>query len=137
MLVGKRSGEYICSQCRRRQLAAFTNGHGRFVSQTRRLPQQSPSAIRDESEMDRAEEADGMRREVGRMTERLVQMTEESIEQGGRGASKAIDEAGFSEQLRKELEDRFQQSRFKSENAAAFSEVNMPVCLSIAVPRLY
>lgn len=69
-----------------------------------------------------------MRQEVGRMTERLVQMTEESIEEGGRGARRAVEEAGFSEQLKKQLEERLEQSKFKSEHATSFAEVTLPVC---------
>jgi hypothetical protein len=38
------------------------------------------------------------------MSRRLAQMTEENIEQGGRSAQRAVEEAGFSEELRKSLE---------------------------------
>ena len=68
-----------------------------------------------------------MRQEIGRMTERLVQMTEQSIEQGGKGARKAVEEAGFSEELKKRMEARLEESKFKSENASALAEANMPV----------
>ena len=61
------------------------------------------------------------------MTERLAQMTEESIGQGGRSARKAVEAAGFSEELKKKLEERLQESNFRSENAAAFAEINLPV----------
>ena len=63
------------------------------------------------------------------MSERLSQMTENSIEQGGRSANKTIHEAGFSDELKRRLEAKIQDSTFKSQNAAAFAEVNMPVCL--------
>ena len=65
--------------------------------------------------------------EQGGMSRRLAQMTDESIEQGGRSAKKAIEEGGFSEELKRRLEERIQESSFKSENPAAFSQVNMPV----------
>jgi len=74
-------------------------------------------------------EVDGKEEEQGRMSQRLSQMTEESIEQGGRSMKKAIEEGGFSENLKKQLETRIQDSKFKSENPAAFAEINMPVCL--------
>jgi hypothetical protein len=35
--------------------------------------------------------------------------------------------AGFSEELKKQLEERIAQSSFRSENAAAVSQVDMPV----------
>lgn len=61
------------------------------------------------------------------MSERLEQMTEETIEQGGRGAQKAIYEAGFSEELKRKLESKILDSKFKSENPTAFAQLNIPV----------
>ena len=132
MLIGKKSREYICTHCRRRRLNQSPYPNGQSFHQAIRLPQQTRPSIKDEAKMDEAEEAEEMRREVGRMTERLVQMTEESIEQGGRGAKKAVEEAGFSDQLKKQLEGRLKGSSFQSENAAAFAEINMPVRSMIA-----
>lgn len=60
------------------------------------------------------------------MAGRLAQMTNEMIEQGGRSAKKAIEEGGFSEELKKKLEARLQESSFRSENAAAFAQVSLP-----------
>lgn len=66
--------------------------------------------------------------DVGAMSKRLSEMTEEHIEHGGRSARKAMDEAGFSEELKRRLEARIADSKFKSENPAAFAQLNMPVC---------
>ena len=65
--------------------------------------------------------------EPGGMSRRLAQMTDESIEQGGRSAKKAMEEVGFSEELKRRLEARIQESSFKNENPAAFAQVNLPV----------
>ena len=64
----------------------------------------------------------------GAMSRRLADMTDKTIEQGGRGAQKAIQESGFSVELKKRLEARIIDSRFKSENPAAFAQISMPVC---------
>ena len=64
------------------------------------------------------------------MSERLAQITDELIEQDGRRAKKAIEEGGFSEELKKKLEARLQESSFRSKNAAAFAQVSLPVRLS-------
>lgn len=61
------------------------------------------------------------------MSGRLAQMTDEMIEQDGRRAKKAIDEGGFSEELKKKLEARLQENSFRSENAAAFAQASLPV----------
>jgi len=61
------------------------------------------------------------------MSERLAQMTEESIQEGGRGTCKALEEAGFSQELEMQLETpKIQDSTFKSSNPAAFAQANMP-----------
>jgi len=63
------------------------------------------------------------------MSRRLADMTDETLESGGRTARKAVDEAGFSEELKKRLEARIQDSTFRSENLVAFAQVNMPVSI--------
>ncbi len=61
------------------------------------------------------------------MSRRLAEMTDETIEQGGRHAQKAIQESGFSEEMKKRLEARILDSRFKIENPVAFAQMSMPV----------
>ena len=75
------------------------------------------------------------------MSERLAQMTDGMIEQDGRSTKKAIEEGGFSEELKKKLEARLQEHLFRSENATAFAQANLPVrsnCIIILyVSRIY
>ncbi|KAH8700519.1 hypothetical protein BGW36DRAFT_395593 [Talaromyces proteolyticus] len=68
----------------------------------------------------------GEKREEGALSRRLSEMTEEAFLEGGRSARKNIEEAGFSDDLKKQLEEKIKMSTFKSENAGAFSVVNMP-----------
>lgn len=65
--------------------------------------------------------------EAGGMTRRLAQMTDESLEQGGRSAQNVIKEVGFSEELKSRLEARILDGKVKGDNPAAFAELNMPV----------
>lgn len=67
------------------------------------------------------------------MSRRLSEMTEDTVEHGGRAARKALDEAGFSEELKRRLEAKIADSTFRNENPAAFAQLDMPVCL----PRQY
>ena len=64
--------------------------------------------------------------EKGAMSRRLAQMSEEGLEAGGRSAIKAVEEAGFSEDLKRELEEKIANASFRSEHASAFAEVDMP-----------
>lgn len=65
-------------------------------------------------------------KEEGAFTKRLKELSEESLETGGRSARKAVEEAGFSEDLKSELEKKIADAGFRSDNASAFAQVNMP-----------
>ncbi|KAK2797057.1 hypothetical protein FQN51_008829 [Onygenales sp. PD_10] len=62
------------------------------------------------------------------MSRRLSEMAEESMTEGGKSARKNMQEAGFSEELKKRLEEKIATAggSFKNDHAAAFSVVNMP-----------
>ncbi|KAL3463411.1 hypothetical protein BJX64DRAFT_287433 [Aspergillus heterothallicus] len=64
--------------------------------------------------------------EDGAMTRRLSEMTEQAFLEGGRSTRKNLEHVGFSEELKKELEERVATAAFKSEHAAAHSIANMP-----------
>ena len=58
-------------------------------------------------------------------------MTEDAMLEGGRSARRNIDQAGFSEDLKKQLEERVLAASFKNEHAAAFSILDMPVSIGV------
>lgn len=96
----------------------------------------STSLLRQDGSSDKAQSqaqqstndaSNNQTQEEGAMSRRLAEMTEEALLEGGRSARKSIQEAGFSEELKQQLEERVKASAFKSENAAAFSVANMPV----------
>ncbi|CAL5872788.1 uncharacterized protein PFLUO_LOCUS7057 [Penicillium psychrofluorescens] len=60
------------------------------------------------------------------MSRRLAQMTEDAMLEGGRSARRNVQQAGFSEELKKQLEERMAAASFKSEHAAAHSILDMP-----------
>ncbi|KAJ5740570.1 hypothetical protein N7493_000442 [Penicillium malachiteum] len=65
-------------------------------------------------------------KEEGAMARRLSQMTEDALLEGGRAARRNIEHAGFSEDLKRQLEERVKAASFKSEHAAAHSILDMP-----------
>lgn len=67
-------------------------------------------------------------KEEGALSRRLSEMTEEALLEGGRSARKNIQEAGFAEDLKRELEEKLKASTFRSDNAQAFSMLDIPVC---------
>ncbi|KAE8374021.1 hypothetical protein BDV26DRAFT_270732 [Aspergillus bertholletiae] len=66
------------------------------------------------------------RKEEGAMARRLSEMTEQAMLEGGRSARKNMEHAGFSDDLKKQLEERIAAAAFKSENATAHAIVDMP-----------
>ncbi|PBP19420.1 hypothetical protein BUE80_DR009791 [Diplocarpon rosae] len=71
-----------------------------------------------------APQGDGERKK-GAMSRRLLEATEEALLEGGRAGKKAVEEVGFSEDLKHELLERVEAAKFRSENAAAFAEAGM------------
>jgi hypothetical protein len=65
--------------------------------------------------------------ERGAMSRRLSEMAEECMDTGSKSDRKLMEDAGFSEELKRTLEERIAQTAFKAEHQQAFSEVNMPV----------
>lgn len=85
----------------------------------------TPSPPRqDGDEPSSIEQAEGSQ---GAMSRRLAQMSEEAIEQGGKGARNIVEEATFSEELKRQLEEKIASATFKSENASALAQANLPL----------
>ena len=129
MNIAKRANPYICVRCLYRQsfLSAILRKNGiisRCFAQSVALPQETSKADGDPKSTSGANEQG---QAEGRMSKRLAQMTDEMIEQDGRGTKRAVEEGGFSEELKRKLEARLQESSFRSENAAAFAQANLPV----------
>jgi hypothetical protein len=60
------------------------------------------------------------------MSRRLEEMASDNLETGGRSARKAVEEAGFSEELKARLQEKITSAGFKSDNTSAFAQVEMP-----------
>ena len=60
------------------------------------------------------------------MSRLLSELSEERITSGDRHAATAIEEAGFSEELKKRLQDRIAEVTFRSNNASASAQAGLP-----------
>ncbi len=65
--------------------------------------------------------------EQGALSRRLSEMAEETMNTGSKSDRKLMQDAGFSDDLKKQLEDRIAQTSFPAQNQRAASQVNMPV----------
>ncbi|KAK5658469.1 hypothetical protein OQA88_1858 [Cercophora sp. LCS_1] len=59
------------------------------------------------------------------MARRLEEATEEALLTGGRAGRRAVEEAGFSEELKSRLLDKLADAKFESDNAAALAEAGV------------
>jgi hypothetical protein len=62
------------------------------------------------------------------LSRRLSEMAEETMDTGSKSDRKLMQDAGFSSDLKKQLEERIAQTSFKAQNQQALSQANMPVC---------
>jgi hypothetical protein len=83
----------------------------------RNIEDGSPGTIKEGEEQEKDE---------GAMTRRLRDMSEQALETGGRSSQKAVSEAGFSEDLKKQLEERIASANFRAEHRASFLEAELP-----------
>ncbi|OQO11229.1 hypothetical protein B0A48_05485 [Cryoendolithus antarcticus] len=100
----------------------------RTPSHLRSAPRSYRFHVRNASDdTSRAERKDDApEKEQGAMSRRLEELSNQSLESGGRAAQKAIADAGFSDELRARLEQKIADANFRSDNASAFAEANMP-----------
>jgi hypothetical protein len=61
------------------------------------------------------------------MSRRLSEMADETMDTGSKSDRRLMEDAGFSEELKRKLEERIAQTGFQAEHQQAFSEVNMAV----------
>ena len=121
---------YVCTRCLFRQSTKSRRYHGlggiRKFSTTSPHKDELSSAPQTRSANEK-EDSTKQEKAEGAMSRRLADMTEETIESGGQTARKAVEEAGFSEELKRQLEAKIQDGHFRNKNPAAFAQVNMPV----------
>ena len=132
--------QYVCARClQRRQRRLFEAQHAirgsKFFS-TLNGGSQAPSGTNAAVAAHAQDEevATNVEKGHGAMSRRLEDLTEQSIQTGGRSAQKSVEEAGFSEELKRKIEAKLQESKFRSEHPAAFATLDMPVCYLTTLP---
>ncbi|KAI1021720.1 hypothetical protein LB503_013238 [Fusarium chuoi] len=83
--------------------------------------QQDKTAKKFEQESDE----NTVEKELGPLAQRLEEATEEALFTGGRAGRRAVEDAGFSEELKERLLSKIADANFKSGNASAFAEAGL------------
>lgn len=122
-MEGARVSFWTCSRClrgsqRRAALASRTS-----LPRHRTFRTSPPQADQDSKSKDVSQTSE---KEQGALSRRLSEMAEETMATGSKSDRKIMSEAGFSEDLKKQLEERIAQSAFTAENQEALSQADMP-----------
>ncbi|KAH7627229.1 hypothetical protein B0T09DRAFT_376776 [Sordaria sp. MPI-SDFR-AT-0083] len=88
-------------------------------------PNESQNATTNPPRNETSSSANPDEKEPGPMTRRLAQATEDALLTGGRAGLRAIEEAGFDEDLRNRLLAKVASAKFASEHASALSEAGL------------
>lgn len=130
MMSGKAIIPYICSRCAvalLRQKARCSIG----AYSRNRWNRHSSSAADAQKPDDNGskhvqKDADSTPPEPGAMSRRLEEATEDALLTGGRAGRRAVEDAGFSDELKERLFARVKDAQFRSEYASASAEAEMP-----------
>ncbi|KAH7142993.1 ASST-domain-containing protein [Fusarium sp. MPI-SDFR-AT-0072] len=103
-----------------RNVCAYTPGALSGASKTEDQ-RQDKTAKKGEQETDE----NTVEKELGPLARRLEEATEEALFTGGRAGRRAVEDAGFSEELKERLLNKIADANFKSENASAFAQASL------------
>ena len=125
------ASNWICSNCIRLQKLHGNQSipwrfHLRPFSSAEQLSEGQATAPKNDEDV-RPQDEGEKEKEIGAMSKRLAEMAEETMDTGSRSDRKMMEDAGFSEELKKQLEDRITQTAFRSQNQQAVSGAEMPV----------
>ncbi|KAI9772835.1 MAG: hypothetical protein M1840_008717 [Geoglossum simile] len=137
------SGHFKCTRYLRVHVNLPLRLRKTISSVSRSAPAKSQHA-RSDGDSDASREQSGASREgdveasveQGAMSRRLAEMTEQSLEGSTRQAQKTVGEAGFSEKLKQQLEERLLDARFREDNVTAFAQVDLPASANRATRDL-
>lgn len=109
---------FICGRC----YQSYGRTEPRIRITQRFYSDRSPEAA-DSSTSDKGKQEP--QKEKGAMYRRLEEATEEALLTGGRAGRRAVEDAGFSEELKEKLLDKLQMAQFRSQYASAVAEAEI------------
>lgn len=121
-----RSSANICGRCLRPRTNASIKGARSVRLQSNEASRGALKPDPNSRDQDKNQDGAASEKEEGAMSRRLAEMASDNLETGGRSARKAVEEAGFSEELKARLQEKIASAGFKSDNASAFAQADMP-----------
>jgi hypothetical protein len=126
---------WTCSRCLRAQQLRGTRSASFKTTERSHQSFSTTATVRDDRPTpptpspgkENGENEAGTTKEPGALSRRLAEMAEETMDTGSKSDRKLMQDAGFSEDLKKQLEERIAQSAFAAQHQQAMSQVTLPV----------
>lgn len=110
-----------CSQSSTHRLPRSFTGHS-FSQSIVLLSEKNTKKANDGDPISLSENDPRPEPEPGAMTRRLQEATEEALLTGGKAGRRAVEDAGFSDELKTKLLDKIAGANFRNEHAGAFAQ---------------
>lgn len=130
MHAPKYSLPYTCARCLRassQNVVTIKSGRPRFFSHLSPLRNSNENVNEEHSKLEAQilEPSKDVEKKQGAMSRRLAEATEDALLEGGRAGRRAVEDAGFSEDLKAKLLEKVEAHKFRSENATAFAQAGL------------
>ncbi|KAM0419020.1 hypothetical protein ACHAPT_012071 [Fusarium lateritium] len=125
MALSLRWTPFVCRRCLQLSRQPGPLPLARFSSQADKRQDESQKEEKSNKNEEAKVQDSPPEKEMGPMARRLEEATEEALFTGGRAGRRAVEDAGFSEELKERLLSKIADANFKSEHAGAFAEAGL------------
>ncbi|RSM07482.1 hypothetical protein CDV31_008571 [Fusarium ambrosium] len=125
MSLSLRRTPFVCRRCLQLSRQPGSLPLARFSSQADKPQDESQKREKSTKNEESKAEEPAPEKELGPMARRLEEATEEALFTGGRAGRRAVEDAGFSEELKERLLSKIADAKFKSEHSGAFTEAGL------------
>ncbi|VZH88520.1 unnamed protein product [Fusarium fujikuroi] len=106
-------------------LLAIAFNHSQYSTQAGAPKTEDQQQDKTAKKFEQESDENTVEKELGPLAQRLEEATEEALFTGGRAGRRAVEDAGFSEELKERLLNKITDANFKSGNASAFAEAGL------------
>ncbi|EWG52783.1 hypothetical protein FVEG_11409 [Fusarium verticillioides 7600] len=125
MSVSIRRVPFVCRCCLQVSRQPRTLLPAQYSTQAGAPKTEDQQQDKTAKEAEQESHENNVEKELGPLARRLEEATEEALFTGGRAGRRAVEDAGFSEELKERLLNKIADANFKSENANAFAAAGL------------
>ncbi|KAG4282650.1 hypothetical protein FPRO06_09323 [Fusarium proliferatum] len=125
MSVPIRRVPFVCRRCLQVSCQPRTLPPAQYSTQAGAPKTEDQQQDKTAKKFEQESDENTVEKELGPLAQRLEEATEEALFTGGRAGRRAVEDAGFSEELKERLLNKIEDANFKSGNASAFAEAGL------------